>query len=264
MKNKSTIIEESTIRKLISERKTGEEISNYLHISRKTLYNYLNKWGLNLSSNIGSRIDDSVFDVIDSDEKSYWLGFLYADGYVCSYHNQIELSLASCDSEHIYKFAKFLSEKDLDKIKISTSKKKGFSRCRYIIGSKHLKDRLISLGCIPNKSKSLKFPDINNFKNIDLIYSFIRGYVDGDGCLYEKRKSLCIEITSGSFEFLESIKYYFPEFGKISVDSRNNNNVFRITCSNTKAKSVSKKLYENSSIYLDRKFKKFAALCRNT
>lgn len=255
------VIEKTVVEQLISEKKTGDEISKILGICRKTLYNYLNKWGLNLSKNIGSDIDDTVFDVIDTEEKSYWLGFLYADGYVCSYNNQIELSLSSIDKNHVYKFANFLSEKNLDKIKISLSSNK-FERCRYIVGSKHLKDRLISLGCIPNKSKILKFPDINIFQQPELIYSFIRGYVDGDGCLYKKRDRLCIEITSGSIDFLKGIKQYFPKFSEIKSDTRNKN-VFRIYSSNSNADEISKRLYKDSSIYLDRKFNKFAALCRN-
>lgn len=255
-------LNKSVIEKLILEKKTGDEISKILNISRKTLYKYLKNWNLDLSKNIGSDIDETVFDLIDTDEKSYWLGFLYADGYVCSYHNQIELTLSSVDKSHIYKFANFLSEKNLDKIKISKLLNNKYERCRYIIGSKHLKDKLISLGCTPNKSKTIKFPDINIFQQHDLVYSFIRGFIDGDGSLYSNHNRLAIEIVSGSKEFLESIKLYFPEFSDIKVDSRNSN-VFKIYCSHSKADTVSKKLYKNASIYLDRKFEKFAALYRN-
>lgn len=42
---------------------------------------------------------------------------------------------------------------------------------------------LINYGCTTRKSLTLKFPNINIFKNKSYIYDFIRGYVDGDGCL---------------------------------------------------------------------------------
>ena len=41
------------------------------------------------------------FNVIDTEEKAYWLGFLYADGCVHSAENKIELGLAEKDYKHI-------------------------------------------------------------------------------------------------------------------------------------------------------------------
>ena len=48
------------------------------------------------------------FDVIDTEEKAYWLGFMYADGYITSKSFRIGLSLAIKDIEHLRKFNAFL------------------------------------------------------------------------------------------------------------------------------------------------------------
>lgn len=38
-------------------------------------------------------VDECVFDVIDTEEKAYWLGFMYADGCIYSKEYRLELSL---------------------------------------------------------------------------------------------------------------------------------------------------------------------------
>ena len=45
--------------------------------------------------------NECSFDTIDTEEKAYWLGFMYADGYISSKNNQIGLSLAVKDIEHL-------------------------------------------------------------------------------------------------------------------------------------------------------------------
>ena len=44
------------------------------------------------------------FDKINTEEKAYWLGFLYADGSISSKEDKIELGLAEKDLHHIEKF----------------------------------------------------------------------------------------------------------------------------------------------------------------
>ena len=34
-----------------------------------------------------TKFNESIFDNIDSEEKAYWLGFIYADGYISSRYN---------------------------------------------------------------------------------------------------------------------------------------------------------------------------------
>ena len=41
-----------------------------------------------------SRINENVFDVIDTEEKAYWLGFIFADGNISSTGNKLEMNLS--------------------------------------------------------------------------------------------------------------------------------------------------------------------------
>lgn len=73
-------------------------LSRYFKISNIKVINKQNE----------TKFNENIFDVIDSEEKAYWLGFLFADGYISSSKNTIELSLALKDKEHLEKFAKFM------------------------------------------------------------------------------------------------------------------------------------------------------------
>lgn len=52
---------------------------------------------------------ENLFKAIDTEEKAYWLGFLYADGNISKDKNVIELSLKESDIEHLKQYRKFLN-----------------------------------------------------------------------------------------------------------------------------------------------------------
>lgn len=198
-----------------------------------------------------------VFDDIDTEEKAYWLGFLFADG--CIYNNPrhyvVSLALKEDDYDHVKKFKNFLEDtRDDSIIKISTINRNGksYSEARYTICSIDIVKKLISYGCVPKKSLVLKFPNESIFKDKKLIFDFIRGYIDGDGCLCRKNQRLYISVV-GTYDFLSKIKEYFPTFYKI----RKVGNVYSIEVGCSKADEIATILYENSTIYLDRKYKNF-------
>ena len=46
------------------------------------------------------------------------------------------------------------------------------------------------------------------------------------------------------------------------IDKKTGSTLYKISCCSDKADKVAMKLYGNATIYLDRKFEKFAALCK--
>ena len=256
------------ILELYKEGKSGTEIAKSLNTSRQVIYRKLDKLGIKIPNYHNSlKFDNTVFDIINTEEKAYWLGFLYADGSVRKNTNTVELSLKGSDVEHLQKFNSFMKNLAPVKLGISKCNKKEYTRCRCVITDKHFHTRLIELGCIPNKSLILKFPSRDIFTNKDLIKHFIRGYVDGDGCLtYTSTGRLVIEII-GTKEFLEEIIIEYPNiFNKtFHKDKRRpNSNTYAISCSANKADKFASILYDNSKIYLQRKYDRFAVLRRNS
>ena len=241
---------------LVQEKKSGKEISKILNLDYSTVHAKLRKLGISLPNYHNSlKFDNTVFETIDSEEKAYWLGFLYADGYISATVNTVELSLKGSDIEHLKKYREFVKGHAEVKLSTISCNGKDFTRCRYSLTDKHYKETLVHLGCIPRKSLNLKFPSLDIFSYPNLIYPFIRGYVDGDGCLtFSKSGRLVLQIL-GTKEFLSGIQKIFPQFHIYKKDKRSN--VYAMSCACTPADEVAKKLYSDATIFLKRKYDRF-------
>lgn len=254
-------------------------IANKYGINGKTLSKYLKLEGVEIISNRNaSHFNFNFFEKIDTEEKAYWLGFMYADGYVGAKNHFVGLSISLKDIEHLKKYNKALDYNKGLNIKEShqfgsKSKLNKLGETIYMvtteIKNKKLHSDLIDKGCIPNKSLILHFPNEEIF-NYDkfLILSFIRGYFDGDGTLglYQHSKTNKTLEESlmfvGTKQFLEKIQDYLGQ-GFLMQKPNCSYKTYRLSYSTTKAFNVAKLIYENSTIYLQRKYDIYLKMCRN-
>lgn len=212
-----------------------------------------------------------IFDSIDNEEKAYWLGMIFADGYIATINpNKVnyafELSLKSSDYEHLNKFNSFMEFRG-NNVKISTNTLRTtssvtegliqYERCRWCISNKHLWETLNNYGCTPLKSFTMKFPDESIFTDKSLIRHFIRGHFDGDGCVSESDNYPIVSIASGSKDFLLGIMTYINIFPTIYPQS----NIFYIQTKYKKAMQFLHYIYDESTIYLKRKYDLFKYYC---
>lgn len=263
------------INKAIELRQNGlsyAKIGELLNTDRKKVSFYLQEKGYGPSksyrkakiSNQPNRkhVDENIFKKIDTEEKAYWLGFLYADGCVNRTSNRIELSLKEEDYEHIVKFKNFLKSEHKIGKKSKTIKDKTYINYRLGITNKNLKNDLIKHGCVPNKTKILQFPKLNK----KLVKHFIRGYLDGDGCItHQTTSKMSLEIL-GTEDFLRAILDYYKFPSEKYIYTFKHSDIKRLMLSGKNAFKVIDDLYKDSNIYLDRKFNlynKFAPLFRD-
>lgn len=141
---------------------------------------------------------------------AYVLGFIYADGSIHISARGRYTTITSTDKEIIYKIKRWLRSDHTVNI-LESVWPKGKLRFFIRIGNKNLYKSLEEKGLFPNKSLSVKIPRIptNYFKD------FVRGYFDGDGCVYLERskgkkqdlilKKLTVIFTSGSEMFLKEL-----------------------------------------------------------
>jgi hypothetical protein len=212
-------------------------------------------------------MNTSIFKNIDTEEKAYWLGFIYADGSVDNRHKKLKVTLSETDENHLLKLKKFLEH---DKPLYRYEKKPFNLNSRYIckpqvelsVYSVELFNSLQVFGIVPNKTYNFCL-DLSAIPH-HLHKHFWRGMIDGDGCVVATDKSRVLQLT-GHKEicqmFLDHIKEHFDTKVSILPDD----NVFTIKFSKTLAGKIARYFYEDSIIHLERKYDKAMTItgCKN-
>jgi len=206
-------------------------------------------------------VDENYFEKIDTNNKAYILGFIYADGNI--HKNVLTISLSYKDIE-ILEFIK--NELKYDGI-IKHFFIKNREYVRLCITSKKIINDLINLGIIKNKTYlSKKLPNYGNHFN-----SFLLGFFDGDGSIYNnsyKNRSVEYGITfSSNIDVLNEIKNILKinNISSSKIRKRYNND---ISCmleirGNINIEKIFNFLYSSSDFYLNRKYKIFEQFNEN-
>ena len=192
------------INKYLNENYTLKQLGKEFNWSYPTIRNLLNKHKIKSRGNKqGYPRDEFYFNKIDTEEKAYWLGFLYADG--CIHSNNYEISVNITDKEHVEKFKAAIKAFNHN---ITEIQDKRFQNAKtlyqFSIKDKQLHQDLIKWGCIPQKSLLInKIPNIPR----DYVSHFLRGYFDGDGSLHYLRGTNNYRISFvGTKDFLNDIQ----------------------------------------------------------
>jgi hypothetical protein len=224
------------------------KVARIVKINDNELVNHLKNEGVEVKNGTYNHNINS-FELIDTEEKAYWLGFIYADGYVTNSDRfNLEISLKRSDKDHLDKFLSFLMSDAKVSDKTIYLGGKEYLASRILIHSKKLVEDLISKGCVPRKSLILTFPNENILPQ-SLVRHFIRGYFDGDGSIQVKYKSACIEIL-GTKNFLAEIAKRYD----IPLKLRTHGQAWGLHFGKKiYTKKFIEDIYINNSISLDRK-----------
>lgn len=219
--------------------------------------------------------DRDFFEIIDSEEKAYWLGFVSADGWTDKHDNSycMGIELQESDAEHLKKFNKSIH----GNIEVKTRKRKGHAIVDHLVGvtescyiklySKKIFHDLMTWGVHPNKSFDIEF---QRNLNPGLINHYIRGYFDGNGSVWKKtsnsgRDYIAFKFTCASKSFIKELRKYLFE-NNIYTHEHLNKNCYDLFINSTDCNSILflNLIYNNSSIFLDRKFQKIKNLITTT
>lgn len=232
------------------EKKNTGELADRYGVHPDTIRKYLKKNDIERDGNCQRKteLNDNAFSTIN-EESAYWAGFLMADGSIHMTDvgsNRFKLSISKRDEEHLDKLQEFL---DSD-YKVSEHNAGYIDSVKVKV--EFTSDQLVSdLGNMGVKKD--KTFNGNVCKELANNKHFWRGEIDGDGFVSNKGPSFGLR---GSKSLLEQFKSFITDFcdTKSSVLEGKSNYNYRVYGSK-KVPKITRKLYKNSNIYLDRKYK---------
>jgi len=238
-------------------------------ISVATIYDVLRKNGLSVKrqDNRKNVFNYNYFDEINSSDKAYFLGFLYADGNNYPETYTIQLKLKEDDINILKTFINYIANSEYP-LK-GVNRKEGHKQCNLILSNKHTSNKLIEKGLIKNKTFFIEFPTEEQVPK-HLIHHFIRGYFDGDGCIqsYLSKKSKNPDysfIISGSYQFLDKCQDILIEQLQLRKTKLTKVKSIYNMCygGNNQVIAIYNWLYKDcDDLYLTRKKEKFEELCK--
>jgi hypothetical protein len=124
---------------------------------------------------------------------AYWAGFLFADGCVTKNNvgTRVHIIIANQDSGHLELLAKTMNF-PTNKIMINKTQSKTLQF--YTHGYSLLTDLAI-WGIVPNKTYNFVTPTISQ----KFLPHFIRGWIDGDGCITIKPRQQRLELVGNNY-----------------------------------------------------------------
>lgn len=200
-------------------------------------------------------VNETYFDKIDSEEKAYFLGLLFADGYTNENNSKVQISLkiedgylvcALKNAIHCSNQIEYVPSKDRRHLGFGISS----PQMRLAFTNEHMARVLASYGM---KDKNY-FPDC---VPTELRHHFIRGVFDGDGCVWNGNRSP----SEGLFyilakqNFCETIKEIFEHNGCPNMQLTCRKNIWQVRKSSNKMCMFNAFacMYQGAKIYMHRK-----------
>lgn len=199
------------------------------------------------------------FSVIDSAEKAWLIGFLFTDGSVRNIGNtyQIRLSIKLQDEEIINKIKSWLC---ID-TKTRYDKREERECCGIEISSKQMFDDLGKHGIVPNKTYYSHGIYLDKIPE-EFQRDYIRGLFDGDGGISftGNTHEVSCDFTSYFYDTVEEFQLVIDNY----INKINHNKIYRTEsksrCSwrgRQQTLKILSYLYDNSEVYLKRKYDKY-------
>lgn len=208
------------------------------------------------------------FEEINTEDKAYFLGFIYADGNL--FNNSLKISIRDYDVDVLEKFKQYTdSNHKIRRIPIGEKNfdKKGPEMVEIIQTDRRMPEILNKHGVVPNKTH--KINSIPNTVPDKYVKHFIRGYVDGDGSFSRYTPNDGYDRYSfsvvGNIDFLVDLRERIESLTGVKsnkkLEDRHPDRKDFIRSLRYSGKenvlTILNELYEHSTVYMDRKYNKY-------
>lgn len=168
--------------------------------------------GLHRDSKLSKRDSNLTNLLSDTYTTFYWVGFLFADGYINHKRKGVKLQLSIKDSEHFHKFRNFIQMEHY--------------HIDYYNGAESIGGTAQDIDNVPlliekfdfKPQKTFNPPNWKNYNfSNELIFCLLVGFFDGDGGMYHNKNCGKILIHSNWLNNLFFMKDFLEKFLNLSI-----------------------------------------------
>lgn len=243
-----------------------QRMFNSTTISR-TFKNWLNILGKEYKPHYKYSNNQNAFSKIETEEDAYWLGFITADGYINETNGWLNINLGEVDLEHLKKFLRYMqfTEEEIPQV-IKQHTGGAYTQDNIVysvtICGRQLINNLKQYGLFQGKSgKEIPYKCSSTI----LETAYIRGLLDGDGYIRSTQYGVGLVGSQKILIYVRNFlgqqlhwenyfeKYIHPHgiIYKFAVGGKNI------------SQDILHLLYDDSNIYLDRKYNLYMQYCRD-
>jgi hypothetical protein len=228
---------------------SDRQIAHQFGVTHSGVGYWRKKYGIVRPSSLDGRwrryeLDETFFDVIDTEEKAYILGLIVSDGCIDTRSHALVIQLKALDVELLEQIRLILhSNRPL----LYVAKPPGFAgspQYRLDINSQHLYRALFALGITPRKSLTTSYPPIP----AHLDRHFCRGLMDGDGWIGTRQACLL-----GSQELLLAVGERLLKHLDLAVHIKAFGSIWRLDIGRRTGAAL-RWMYQDATLYLSRKY----------
>ena len=238
------------------------KIAQHIGLTDKQVRTKMSQLGYRKNRTFNNR----YFQNIDTPLKAYFLGFIFADGWVCANSEtrnyEFGMELQSEDKYILDELNKELGgihnifHAEASKINICGHEANRGDSDILRVYSKPLVMDLISNGISTNKTQKDIIPKVSE----EFFFDFLRGYIDGDGCYWstaQRPNCVYLHITCASKKVLEYLQERLFAYDIKTKIYTENDRKHRLMCTNYDDMSVliNKMYYNKDALCLIRKIK---------
>lgn len=190
-----------------------------------------------------------AFSKIDSEEKAYWWGLFYADGFL--YRNTIKLTLKKKDAPHLEKLKDFMQSENPMRDRIHYANGKGYPSVELELSDTQIGKGLRKLGINVGRKNFTKA--IQNLPN-ELAHHWIRGFFDGDG---SAKKDQSLSFCGGHILLTwirDKLSQEVRTNPNLAITKHTTANIYYLSISGRlQALKVADYMYQDATVWMERK-----------